>query len=111
MLRRLFIKHIVKKLFRVIAAEDLLIQMNDGTFSYRGGKMSKQDSRRLIEDAKAFRQGVLFEMLLNEMDYLAMKKISFDSRNTKEVADNQMLLYYSDVFRKKVINISKSIVK
>ena len=111
MFKKIFTKFIIKKLFRVVAAEDLLIQMSNGTFSYRGRELSKEDSVRLVEDAKAFQKGILFEILLNEMDYLAMKKINFESRNTKEVADNQMLLYYNNIFRKKVINIGKSTMK
>ena len=111
MFKKLFTRFIIKKLFRVIAAEDLLIQKSDGTFIYRGRELSKEDSRKLIEDAKAFSKGILFEMLLNEMDYLAIKKISFESRNTQDVADNQMLLYFNSIFRKKVINISNSQLK
>ena len=110
MFRKLFRRFIIKRLFRIIAAEDLLMQKSDGTFVYRGRQLSKEESRRLIQDATEFRKGILFEMILNEMDYLAMKKINFESKSTRDVADNQMLLYYNDVFRKKVINISSSII-
>ena len=110
-LRHKIISILAHKLFKIIREEDVLRMDSNGYIIYRGNRMSKSDSMRIRKDAKELLNSFVLESILSDMDYFACKKIYFDSGSKEDVSQNQMLLYYNNVLREKLLKLSSLKIK
>lgn len=70
-------------------------------------KLPEKNKKTLIQDAEIIKQTDLWNMLVNEMKYIARKKMYDESRCWEDMLGGKFMLYTLDVMEKKMDKLSK----
>lgn len=96
---------ILKDLFNAPVEDDML--RFDGNVLWSGdNKLSYDETVALVEEAKIIQRLTLTKILNREMKTVAIKKLGAESHNWEETFFAKAMLYFQDVFNKKIDNIA-----
>src|SRR3972149_7488913 len=93
-------------LFNSVSEKDILVFENSKLI-HNGNVLTVAEVRIIIEQAKTIQSLDLWRLLVDEMKYIANKKMYFDSKSEEDILAGKMVLWTVDVLEKKISNLSK----
>lgn len=104
-LRRWLHRFVLRNLFNAITEYDIIRQVG-GKFVYRDAVLPNTKVRQLAEEARFLTNLDVLQVLLDDMRYVANKRIYMDSTNTDDIIFGKAMLYSIDVLQKKINNMA-----
>lgn len=99
---------ITKDLFVTLTEKDVLYSdPNTRKLYYKGHLLTADEVSNLSSQAKSLKEISLMKILLDEMKYLACKKIYYDCQTDDDLKFGKAILWTVDVLEKKVDKIAK----
>jgi hypothetical protein len=107
-MKKYIINFIAGKLFKLVTEDEFLrVDPKTGNVHYRGTVLTKQSVESLAHEAKNIKSSELYKVMLNEMTFIANKKMFFDSTSETDILAGKMILWTLDVLSRKIDNISR----
>lgn len=97
---------ITKKLFTIKTEKDIL-RLEGRDVVYKGEVLTDAGKKSIISQAETIKKMELWEMLQDELKYLACKKMYFDSKTEEDILFGKAILWTIDILGKKVDNLAK----
>ena len=96
---------ITKDLFNNKKESDCLSSIG-GKLSFNGKVLDNKQKETIIGQAKEIRNMDLYILLMNEMQYLANKKMYYESEGEYDILFGKAALWVVDILKKKVDKLS-----
>ena len=97
---------ITKELFNNKKEKDCLRMVN-GKLILNGKVLDVKQRDIIVSQAKEIKNMDLYQLLCNEMEYLANKKMYYDSTTLEDLQFGKAALWFIDIFKQKVDNLTK----
>lgn len=81
--------------------------MIGGKLAYNGRVLDVKQRETIVGQAKELKNMDVYILLMNEMEYLANKKMYYESDDENGILFGKAMLWVVDVLKKKVDNLSK----
>lgn len=91
----------------MVSENDFLMSDKTGKLIYQGNPLTSEQKSSIISQAQVLHSMDLYKLLMNEMKYVANKKIFFDAKNIDDMMAGKMVLWTLDVIEKKIENLAK----
>jgi hypothetical protein len=95
------------RLFNSIQADDILKEIATGEWKYRNKTILPANQKRLIAEAKVFSESKLWEVLQNDIKYLANKKMFVTSVSTDDLVAGKLWLLTLDAMNTRIKSLTK----
>lgn len=97
---------ITKDLFNTKSEKDI-ISLKGRDIIYRGKVLTDGEKKSIIGQAEVIKKLEIWNILQDELKYLANKKMYYDSKNEEDILFAKAILWTVDILGKKIDNLSK----
>lgn len=105
-MKQKLLNYITRHLFKFITAEEFL-RMDAGKLIIGNHILTNEEKAGVIADAQAIKNTKLWSLLLKEMQYVAQKRMYFESSSEDDILAGKMTLWTIDIMDKKINNLTK----
>ena len=95
----MLINFLVKKLVKPVSEEEVLLRARR-EYLLRGRSLPPEEINQLKDEARAFRESLMWKLMKTELEYVAFRHMSTDAKTTEDIFWGKAVFYAGNLYQK-----------
>src|SRR3990167_11049233 len=97
--RKMLINYLVRKLVKPVSEEEVLLRAGKD-YLLNSRKLPPEEVSTLQDEARAFRESLMWKLMKNELEYVAFRHITDMARTPEDILWGKAVFYASNLHQK-----------